>query len=274
MKQQTINIEDALSKASTNIDSLDARLLLEFVKGVDGSYLFTHGDEKINIKESKLFFDLVQERKKKKPLAYLVGKKGFWKNDFFVDESVLVPRPETEMLVEKLLEQDLDNKDLLELGIGSGVISLSVAKENKKLNVLGTEKSLSALMIANKNAKSLDVDNVIFINHDWNRKWLFPKMDYIVSNPPYLDRSSLDKDADGVWFEPSIALFSDEKGFKDLDTIISKSIRFLKPKGKLLLEHSYEQSKKIVTLAKKIGYKNLEQLKDNNNLMRVSILSK
>ena len=111
MKQQTINIEDALSKASTNIDSLDARLLLEFVKGVDGSYLFTHGDEKINIKESKLFFDLVQERKKKKPLAYLVGKKGFWKNDFFVDKSVLVPRPETEMLVEKLLEQDLDNKD-------------------------------------------------------------------------------------------------------------------------------------------------------------------
>ena len=99
-------------------------------------------------------------------------------------------------------------------------------------------------------------------------------MDYIVSNPPYVDRSSLDKDADGVWFEPSIALFSDEKGFKDLDTIISKSIRFLKPKGKLLLEHSYEQSKKIVTLAKKIGYKNLEQLKDNNNLMRVSILSK
>ena len=274
MKQQTINIEDALSKASTNIDSLDARLLLEFVKGVDGSYLFTHRDEKINIKESKLFFDLVQERKKKKPLAYLVGKKGFWKNDFFVDKSVLVPRPETEMLVEKLLEQDLDNKDLLELGIGSGVISLSVAKENKKLNVLGTEMSLSALMIANKNAKSLDVDNVIFIHHDWNRKWLFPKMDFIVSNPPYVDRSSLDKDADGVWFEPSIALFSDEKGFKDLDTIISKSIRFLKPKGKLLLEHSYEQSKKIVTLAKKIGYKNLEQFKDNNNLMRVSILSK
>ena len=111
MKQQTINIEDALSKASTNIDSLDARLLLEFVKGVDGSYLFTHRKVKININERKLFFDLVQERKKKKPLAYLVGKKGFWKNDFFVDESVLVPRPETEMLVEKLLEQDLDNKD-------------------------------------------------------------------------------------------------------------------------------------------------------------------
>ena len=89
--------------------------------------------------------------------------------------------------------------------------------------MLGTEKSLNALMIANKNLIRLQAKNIVFINHDWNSKWLFPKMDYIVSNPPYVDENELEGDEDGIWFEPKEALFSKDEGMKDLKTIISKS---------------------------------------------------
>ena len=156
-------------------------------------------------------------------MAYLINQKGFWKNDFYVDSSVLIPRPETELLVEKILEHNLDGKDLLELGVGSGIISISLGLEKEKLNLLGTEKSLNALMIANKNLIRLQAKNIVFINHDWNSKWLFPKMDYIVSNPPYVDENELEGDEDGIWFEPKEALFSKDEGMKDLKTIISKA---------------------------------------------------
>ena len=126
-------------------------------------------------------------------MAYLINQKGFWKNDFYVDSSVLIPRPETELLVEKILEHNLDGKDLLELGVGSGIISISLGLEKEKLNLLGTEKSLNALMIANKNSIRLQAKNIVFINHDWNNKWLFSKMDYIVSNPPYVDENELEE---------------------------------------------------------------------------------
>ena len=179
MKLSKINILEALKIARSKIDSLDSELLLSFVKKVERSYLVTHEKEILTATEKKLFLKLVDERESKKPLAYLINQKGFWKNDFYVDSSVLIPRPETELLVEKILEHNLDGKDLLELGVGSGIISISLGLEKEKLNLLGTEKSLNALMIANKNSIRLQAKNIVFINHDWNNKWLFSKMDYI-----------------------------------------------------------------------------------------------
>ena len=185
---------------------------------------------------------------------------------------VLIPRPETELLVEKILEHNLDGKDLLELGVGSGIISISLGLEKEKLNLLGTEKSLNSLMIANKNSIRLQAKNIVFINHDWNNKWLFPKMDYIVSNPPYVDENELEGDEDGIWFEPKEALFSKDNGMKDLKTIISKSLNFLKNDGLLFLEHSPFQAKKIIKEAKKAGYSSCKQFKDYNGLLRISVL--
>ena len=273
MKLSKINILEALNIARLKIDSFDAELLLCFVKKVDRSYLIKYKKEFLSATEKKLFFKLINERESNKPLAYLLNKKGFWKNDFYVDTSVLIPRPETELLVEKILEYNLDGKDLLELGVGSGIISISLGLENKKLNLLGTEKSLNALMVANTNSLNLKTKNITFINHDWNQKWLFSKMDFIVSNPPYVDKNELKGDEDGIWFEPKQALFSEDEGMKDLKTIITKSLNFLKKDGMLFLEHSPFQAKKIINEAKKAGYSRCEQFKDNNDLLRISVLS-
>ena len=120
MKLSKINILEALKIARSKIDSLDSELLLSFVKKVERSYLVTHEKEILTANE-KIILKLVDERESKKPLAYLINQKGFWKNDFYVDSSVLIPRPETELLVEKILEHNLDGKDLLELGVGSGI---------------------------------------------------------------------------------------------------------------------------------------------------------
>ena len=272
MKLSKINILEALKIARSKIDSLDSELLLSFVKKVERSYLVTHEKEILTANEKKLFLKLVDERESKKPLAYLINQKGFWKNDFYVDSSVLIPRPETELLVEKILEHNLDGKDLLELGVGSGIISISLGLEKEKLNLLGTEKSLNALMIANKNSIRLQAKNIVFINHDWNNKWLFSKMDYIVSNPPYVDENELEGDEDGIWYEPKEALFSKDEGMKDLKTIISKSFNFLKNDGLLFLEHSPFQAKKIIKEAKKAGYSSCKQFKDYNGLLRISVL--
>ena len=112
------------------------------------------------------------------------------------------------------------------------------------------------------------------MNHDWKREWLFPNLDIIISNPPYVDKKSLDKDEDGVWFEPEEALFSKKSGLEDIMIILQKSIIFLKKGGKLFLEHAPSQAKKIASISKKIGYKELEQRKDLNKDIRVSILTK
>ena len=206
MKYSKINISEAINIANLKIDAFDTELLLSFVKKVNRSYLYTHQNELLTTDEKTYFFDLVQERELKKPLAYLIGKKGFWKNNFYVNPSVLVPRPESEIIVEKILEHDLEGKDLLELGIGSGIISISLGLENKNLSIIGTDSSVDALMVANANSKKLKAKNVIFLKHDWNNKWLFPKMDFIVSNPPYVDKEKLIGDEDGIWFEPKNAL--------------------------------------------------------------------
>ena len=129
-------------------------------------------------------------------------------------------------------------------------------------------------MIAKKNARLNDVDNIIFLNHDWKKEWLFPNLDIIISNPPYVDKNSLNKDEDGVWFEPEEALFSERFGLQDISIILEKSIFFLKEEGKLFLEHAPSQAEKIASISEKIGYINLEQKKDLNKDIRVSILTK
>ena len=272
MKYSKIKISEAINIANLKIDAFDTELLLSFVKKVNRSYLYSHQNELLTTDEKTYFFDLVQERELKKPLAYLTGKKGFWKNNFYVNPSVLVPRPESEIIVEKILEHDLEGKDLLELGIGSGIISISLGLENKNLSVIGTDSSIDALMVANANSKKLKAKNVIFLKHDWNNKWLFPKMDFIVSNPPYVNKEKLIGDEDGIWFEPENALFAEDEGMTDLKTIIFNSINFLKDNGKLFLEHAPDQAKKVIREAKKVGFKKIEQVNDYNGLTRVSIL--
>ena len=266
--------QDALNKAKEKIDSLDAELILGFIQNQTREKIFTNLNSDLSLKKFQNFYELVEKRRKGFPLAYITGKKEFWKSEFEVNNSVLIPRPETELIVEEVLKEELNKKIILELGTGSGNISISIKKENPGVIIYATDISMGALMTAKKNAKFNKADRIIFMNHDWKREWLFPNLDIIISNPPYVDKKSLDKDEDGVWFEPEEALFSKKSGLKDIMIILQKSIIFLKKGGKLFLEHAPFQAKKIASISKKVGYKELEQRKDLNKDIRVSILTK
>ena len=208
---------------------------------------------------------------KGKPLAYLIGKKGFWKNDFIVTSDVLVPRPETETLVDAILNENLQGKTLLELGTGSGVISISIAQENKDCFIYATDISIKSILVAKQNAAKFFCENIIFLNHDWNNEWLFPRVDYLISNPPYVDKEATTGREEGIWFEPERALFSKDRGLSDLKSILSKGKNFLTENGKVYLEHAPNQYEELNKFALKNGYLNFSNLNDLNGDKRVSV---
>ena len=159
--------QDALNKAKEKIDSLDAELILGFIQNQTREKIFSNLNSNLTSKKIKSFNALVEKRRKGFPLAYITGKKEFWKSEFNVDSSVLIPRPETELIVEEVLKEGLNKKIILELGTGSGNISISIKKENPEVRVYATDISINDLLIAKKKARLTDVDNLIFLNKDW-----------------------------------------------------------------------------------------------------------
>ena len=156
---------------------------------------------------------MVEERLKGKPLAYLIGKKGFWKNSFIVTPDVLVPRPETETLVDAILNENLQGKTLLELGTGSGAISISIAQENKDCFIFATDISIKSILVAKQNAAKFCSENIIFLNHDWNNEWLFPQVDYLISNPPYVDKEATTGKEEGICMNQKKLYFQKIKAY-------------------------------------------------------------
>ena len=266
--------QDLLNEAKDKIDRLDAELILGFVENKRREKIFSNLNSFLNDKKIDLFRKLVEKRKNGFPLAYITGKKDFWKSEFKVNSSVLIPRPETELIVEEVLKQNLTNKKILELGTGSGNISISIMKENPNVKIYATDKSIKALLVAKNNSKLNKTEKIIFINHDWNEDWLFPSLDIIISNPPYVDKNSLNKEADGVWHEPKEALFSKKSGLFDIQVILEKSFNILKTEGKIFIEHAPFQAEKISEFSKKIGYKGIIHKKDLNKDIRISIATK
>ena len=213
-------LKDKLIETRNKIDSPDAEIIFQHVLKIDKAKIYSDIKKEINKKDLSSIDLIVEERLKGKPLAYLIGKKGFWKNSFIVTPDVLVPRPETETLVDAILKENLQGKTLLELGTGSGAIGMSIAKEKPFWTCTLTDKSFEALSVARENMKALNLKNSVLIQHDWNKRWLFEPMDLIISNPPYIYRNDLDGDEDGIWFEPPSALFSEKKGLADISTIV------------------------------------------------------
>jgi|TARA_B100001094_G_C18193802_1_gene809169 release factor glutamine methyltransferase len=269
-----ISYQEASRKAAKEIDKFDSELLLAFVLKKSREKIFSEGDKKISPEEEKIFNKLVSKRSGGYPLAYILGKKHFWKGEFKVNEHVLVPRPETEILVEEILKENLVGKKILELGTGSGNIAISIASELENLSIYATDKSIEALILARENSLKNNSKNIIFINHDWKDEWLFPEMDFIISNPPYVNKQEISKDEDGIWFEPENALFSNDNGFSDVELIIKKSYFFLKAGGKLFLEHAPNQKASIEQLMDSLNFDSIEFIQDLNKTIRFSILKK
>ena len=223
------------------------------------------------------FKHLLKLRHQGKPIAYIVGKKEFWSLSFKVNENVLIPRPETEHLVECCLSlmKITNSYKLLELGTGSGVISIALAKENPNLKITAVDISSKALELANENALSHNINNIVFKKSNWFDNITEQNFDFIISNPPYVDKTQLTtKEKVNLKYEPEIALFSMDSGKSALLQIIHRSHLFLNQGGTLITEHSYDQKEYCQHQMKKRGFTNIKTFNDLNSHPRVSMGSK
>lgn len=250
---------------------LEAELLLMQVLAVDRIYLRCHGERELTHFEQQQLTALVQRRQLGEPIAYLLGHQEFWSLDLQVSPAVLIPRADTETLVEQaLLRIPMDNKwTIADLGTGSGAIALAVASERPHCRVLATDRSLSALAIAQANAQRLQLA-VEFFAGDWlSALPVDCRLDMILSNPPYI--AAADPHLAALSYEPITALVAAEHGLKDLSNIAQQARALLKPQGWLLLEHGYDQANAVQSLLEQLGYQNISTVADLAGNDRVSL---
>ena len=257
--------------------NLDSEILLSSSLKLNRSQLLLNLDKKVNFKEKKIFFSYIKRRAKFEPIAYITGYKNFWKNKFKVNKNVLVPRPDTEILVEQVLEEinTLDSKRILDIGTGSGCIILSILMERKKCYGVGLDISKKAINLAKYNAKIQQIKNRIkFYNSDIDNFYR-GKYDLIVSNPPYIKLFEInDLDDDIKSHEPRDALNGGIDGFSKIRLIIEKSSILIRKNGKLFLEVGDNQAMKALKILKSNRFYVNKVVKDLANKNRCIVSTK
>lgn len=252
------------------IDRIDITYLLAFCLQKSQSFLYAHPEYVLSKPEQAHFEDLIQKRAAGWPIAYLTGEKAFYDLTFKVTPDTLIPRPETELLVERVLShiQALEAPNILELGTGSGAIALSLAHARPDAHITATDISANALAVAHENAALLHLEQVQFIASNWFDSLPTTQYRVIVSNPPYIAATSPYLDA--LSFEPQNALVSGASGLDALRHIIENARRFLSPGGVLCLEHGYDQAEAVQACFKKAGYRTIETFQDFSGQDRVT----
>ena len=267
-----MKIEIAIKKACQELKKykissalLDSELLLSKVIKKDRKFILLNSDRKLNQTDQDNFKNLILERSKGKPVAYLTGLKSFWNYSFKVNEKVLIPRPETEIIVEQVLKiyKNKDNLNFLEIGVGSGCISLSILKEKKSFLATGVDLSQDCIKICRYNANKLGVNNRIKLMKSDVDNLIFRKYDLIISNPPYIKKLSLSKlDRDVKNYEPKLALDGGLEGLSVIRKVIKKSSELIKKRGKLVLEIGYDQREPVKKMLNESNFYINETLKD------------
>ena len=258
-----------LSKVSSSPD-LDSEILLMKALRVSRAYLYTYNEKVISESKIKLLEELLNRRMNKEPIAYILGKKEFWSRDFYINQHTLIPRPESEMLVELVIQANARKKisSILELGTGSGCISVSLAKELSHSQIVSTDICAKALEVANKNAQHYGVNNISFIKSDWFNKLDNQKFDCIVSNPPYIRED--DPYLSELTFEPSKALVSGDDGLEAIEIISSNAAEYLSPEGKIFIEHGKDQKKEIQKIFELNNWRDIICHRDYGGLPRIT----
>ena len=270
---KTMEIKQALILAAgkcqnSSTPNLDARVILCKVLSLSYEQLLVRYDNVLSALEEKEFLRLVDRRLSMEPIAYIIGKQEFYGRDFVVDKSVLIPRPETELLVDSIIEDynihHLDkNIKILELGTGSGAISVSIANEILRADIFAVDISSEALKIAKINAYNHKVNERIkFIQSDWFSNVGEGRYDYIVSNPPYIDYNEKSVATGTRLFEPKLALYANDNGLAAYKTIINSASSYLKDGGKLLFEIGYKQRDKVLDILRECGFTDIFTKKD------------
>ncbi len=237
--------------------NLDSEILLSSSLNLDRSQLLLNLDKKIENQEKEIFFNFIKRRSRNEPVAYIIGYKEFWKSKFKVDKNVLIPRPDTETIIEEVLKElDINSsKKILDIGSGSGCIIISILKERKKCYGVGIDISKKAVKLAKYNAKIQHIGNRIkFLNSDIDN-FYGDKYDLIISNPPYIKQhkiNSLEKDIKN--HEPRVALDGGVDGYSRIRLIIKKSSTLIKKRGKLFLELGVNQVRETFKILNLNGF--------------------
>ncbi len=253
-----------------NVARLEAECLLGFVLGWKRTKLLTHDHALLQPTHYQAFEGLLARRLQGVPLAYLTQEREFLGFPLKVNEHVLVPRPETELLVEKALDIAKTNAHILDLGTGSGAIAIALAKSNASFHVLATDKSQEALDVAKENAKRLHAHNILFVHSDWYEK-INKCFDVICSNPPYIADNDSCLASTGVAFEPQSALIAKEHGLADLYRIITQAPAYLDDHGALLVEHGHLQQEAVQAFFRESGFVHVETIQDLAGHPRVTL---
>lgn len=267
-------LTEASQKLRTTSPSarLDCEILLTHVLNKPKTFLYTYPDYHLAAAELETFQELLQQRYDGKPIAYIIGKQAFWTFELKITADVLIPRPETESLVEKVLEILAKDKPckVADLGVGSGAIAIALALERPLWHITATDISSKALALAQANAEHLGVISIQFQCSDWGEMLEENSYDCIVTNPPYIAEDDPELEENVKKFEPKQALISGETGLECIEAIIKTAKMLLKPGGYLLLEHGYRQHAVIKQLLEKYGYINISTYKDFSGHFRIS----
>lgn len=278
-----MNIQNTIQQASkvlksNNITShiLDAEILLANIMGVEKEFFITNNNMKITEEIIKKYNFAINRRINSEPIAYILGRKEFWSEDFFVNRSTLVPRPETEILIYKIIKIFKNKRaNILDIGTGSGCILLSILKELNLSRGIGIDVSQKAIKVAKKNAKKLKLDNRSKFKHIDLEKYNLEKYDLIVSNPPYIPSRSIKKLSDDIInYEPISALDGGVDGLDLIKKVIYKSNELLKKKSLLALEIGNNQYKNVSSILRQQGYREISKEFDYNNNIRCILSTK
>jgi release factor glutamine methyltransferase len=279
IKQLILDGQAALAENADDSSAarLDAEILLGVAVKQTRTWLYTWPEHIPSLPEQHLYLELIRRRQDGEPIAYLIGRREFWGLRLKINESVLIPRPETELLVEICLAKlnGLELARVADLGTGSGAIALALGSEKPMWEITATDKSNDALALASKNAEALGITNVRFLNGDWTApvSKLQEKNAYhaILGNPPYIDENDPHLQQGDVRFEPELALISAENGLSDIRIIIHDCVSLLETGGWLMLEHGYQQADQVRQLFTESGYSEIETLRDLSDNERVTI---
>lgn len=263
-------LESALSLDSSTA-RIEVQMLLQQVLGVNRAYLLAHPERVLGEEQQASYRKLLQRRLAGEPLAYILGEREFFGLSFRVTPATLIPRPDTELLLELALQRLPQRGRVLDLGTGSGAIALSIAHSRPDAAVTAVDASADALEVARENARRLNIGTARFVHSDWFSALSNERFDLIVSNPPYIEDADAHLQQGDLRFEPRSALASGADGLDDIRRIVAGAKAHLNPGGWLLFEHGYDQAARARELLEASGYAEVFSARDLSGIERVSV---